>query len=349
MPSWRYMVDHGATTIWERWDGWTAERGFASPWMNSFNHYSLGSVGEWLSRFLLGIDQEPGPPASASCCSGRTPAGHSMGPRQLPVRPGNDQRRLETRPRPVHLLGGAAAQRHGHHPRPQPRYAAEVRDAAGNPPSALASYPGAADAQEAVFQVGSGAHEFSGPGDERPPLPLKTLRRIIMRHRRRRARAARLLAMPIALLAGWRLSGPVRLRPARESVPEAGSPIWNSPRPATSGPCRPPCYPGASPMPAVSPGRARRRHVDRDVGQRPGHCPARLRRGGRRGALPRRRVIHRSGARDVAGFHRGQDVPAHPRIEHARGRGRRRGDDHLGSSAARTGCQAPLSRRCPLR
>ena len=30
MPSWRYMVDHGATTIWERWDGWTAERGFQS-------------------------------------------------------------------------------------------------------------------------------------------------------------------------------------------------------------------------------------------------------------------------------------------------------------------------------
>ena len=23
-PSWRYMIDNGATTIWERWDGWTA-------------------------------------------------------------------------------------------------------------------------------------------------------------------------------------------------------------------------------------------------------------------------------------------------------------------------------------
>jgi hypothetical protein len=38
----------------------------------------------------------------------------------------------------------------------------------GNPPSALASYPGAADAQEAVFQVGSGAHEFSGPAMNDP-------------------------------------------------------------------------------------------------------------------------------------------------------------------------------------
>lgn len=27
-PSWLYPVLHGATTIWERWDGWTAEKGF---------------------------------------------------------------------------------------------------------------------------------------------------------------------------------------------------------------------------------------------------------------------------------------------------------------------------------
>lgn len=59
-PSWRYMIDHGATTIWERWDGWSAERGFASPKMNSLNHYALGSVGEWVYRYLLGIDQQPG-------------------------------------------------------------------------------------------------------------------------------------------------------------------------------------------------------------------------------------------------------------------------------------------------
>jgi hypothetical protein len=30
-PSWRYMVEAGATTIWERWDGWTVERGFSPP------------------------------------------------------------------------------------------------------------------------------------------------------------------------------------------------------------------------------------------------------------------------------------------------------------------------------
>ncbi len=59
-PSWGFMIRNGATTIWERWDGWTPEKGFQSPNMNSFNHYSLGSVGEWLYRHVAGIDQEPG-------------------------------------------------------------------------------------------------------------------------------------------------------------------------------------------------------------------------------------------------------------------------------------------------
>jgi alpha-L-rhamnosidase len=55
-PSWLYPVIHGATTIWERWNGWTAEEGFFNPQMNSFNHYSLGSVGEWLYRHVAGIE-----------------------------------------------------------------------------------------------------------------------------------------------------------------------------------------------------------------------------------------------------------------------------------------------------
>ena len=55
-PSWLYPVKHGATTIWERWNGWTHEEGFFNPHMNSFNHYSLGSVGEWLFRHVAGIE-----------------------------------------------------------------------------------------------------------------------------------------------------------------------------------------------------------------------------------------------------------------------------------------------------
>jgi alpha-L-rhamnosidase len=58
-PSWGYSIRHGATTIWERWDGWTDHGGFQSAAMNSFNHYSLGSVGDWLYGRVAGIDQTP--------------------------------------------------------------------------------------------------------------------------------------------------------------------------------------------------------------------------------------------------------------------------------------------------
>jgi alpha-L-rhamnosidase len=58
-PSWLYPVRHGATTIWERWNGWTEQDGFFVPQMNSFNHYSLGSVGEWLFRHVAGIELDP--------------------------------------------------------------------------------------------------------------------------------------------------------------------------------------------------------------------------------------------------------------------------------------------------
>lgn len=59
-PSWLFSVKHGATTIWERWDGWTPDKGFQNPGMNSFNHYSLGSCGEWMYASLAGLDQAPG-------------------------------------------------------------------------------------------------------------------------------------------------------------------------------------------------------------------------------------------------------------------------------------------------
>jgi len=56
-PSWIYSIRQGATTIWERWDAFTQEHGFQSARMNSFNHYALGSIGEWLYRYVAGIDQ----------------------------------------------------------------------------------------------------------------------------------------------------------------------------------------------------------------------------------------------------------------------------------------------------
>ncbi len=54
-PSWGYPIRQGATTIWERWDGWTADKGFQDAGMNSFNHYAYGSCGQWMFATLAGI------------------------------------------------------------------------------------------------------------------------------------------------------------------------------------------------------------------------------------------------------------------------------------------------------
>ena len=54
-PSWLYPVKLGATTTWERWDGWLPEKGFQDSGMNSFNHYSFGAVGEYMYGNVGGI------------------------------------------------------------------------------------------------------------------------------------------------------------------------------------------------------------------------------------------------------------------------------------------------------
>jgi alpha-L-rhamnosidase len=58
-PSWLYSVTQGATTIWERWDGWTHDKGFQDPKMNSFNHYAYGAIGAWMYAVIGGIDLDP--------------------------------------------------------------------------------------------------------------------------------------------------------------------------------------------------------------------------------------------------------------------------------------------------
>jgi alpha-L-rhamnosidase len=58
-PSWGYTIRNGATTIWERWDGYTDGGGLQSERMNSFNHYSLGSVGAWMIESVAGIRNDP--------------------------------------------------------------------------------------------------------------------------------------------------------------------------------------------------------------------------------------------------------------------------------------------------
>lgn len=56
-PSWLYPVTQGATTVWERLNSYTHKDGFGkNNSMNSFNHYSFGSVGNWLLTRSLGIN-----------------------------------------------------------------------------------------------------------------------------------------------------------------------------------------------------------------------------------------------------------------------------------------------------
>jgi len=62
IPSWGYTIDQGATTIWERWDGYVEGRGYQDPGMNSFCHYAIGSVGEWMYRTILGINPDEAHP-----------------------------------------------------------------------------------------------------------------------------------------------------------------------------------------------------------------------------------------------------------------------------------------------
>jgi len=57
-PSWGFSIKNGATSIWERWDGWTPEKGFQVARMNSFAHYAFGSVGQWMFENIGGIKSD---------------------------------------------------------------------------------------------------------------------------------------------------------------------------------------------------------------------------------------------------------------------------------------------------
>ncbi|HWC96134.1 MAG TPA: family 78 glycoside hydrolase catalytic domain [Candidatus Sulfopaludibacter sp.] len=57
-PGWGYMVDQGATTVWELWNGNTAD-----PAMNSGNHVmQIGDLAVWMYEYLAGIRSDPEKP-----------------------------------------------------------------------------------------------------------------------------------------------------------------------------------------------------------------------------------------------------------------------------------------------
>ncbi len=64
-PSWLFSVNQGATTIWERWDSYTLEKGFGNVSMNSFNHYAYGAVLEWIAAKAGGIDYDEAAPGGS--------------------------------------------------------------------------------------------------------------------------------------------------------------------------------------------------------------------------------------------------------------------------------------------
>ena len=56
LTSWLYPVTKGATSIWERWNGYEVAFGKKNEnHMNSFNHFALGAVGQWMYEYQLGI------------------------------------------------------------------------------------------------------------------------------------------------------------------------------------------------------------------------------------------------------------------------------------------------------
>ena len=56
LPGWLFMPKHGATTIWEAWEGNVKESAIgAQGGIASLNHYSKGAVCEWLMSEMCGI------------------------------------------------------------------------------------------------------------------------------------------------------------------------------------------------------------------------------------------------------------------------------------------------------
>lgn len=62
-PSWLYSVNHGATTMWEHWNGIKEDGSFWSKDMNSFNHYAYGAVFDWMFGVSSGIKPTETAPA----------------------------------------------------------------------------------------------------------------------------------------------------------------------------------------------------------------------------------------------------------------------------------------------
>ena len=57
-PGWFFSIDQGATSMWERWNGYSKTEGFNDARMNSFNHYAFGCIGAWMYETVGGLQPE---------------------------------------------------------------------------------------------------------------------------------------------------------------------------------------------------------------------------------------------------------------------------------------------------
>lgn len=68
VPGWLYQVEHGATTIWERWDALGENGEIYDPDMNSYNHYAYGAVCQWLFEQVAGVAPMADAPGFDAVC-----------------------------------------------------------------------------------------------------------------------------------------------------------------------------------------------------------------------------------------------------------------------------------------
>ena len=103
-PSWGFSIKHGATSIWERWDGWTPEKGFQDPGMNSFAHYSFGAVYQWMVENIGGIKSD-GPAYKHITIAPELDPSLTLGTHVLQEHPRRDYVELDTKRRALDARG----------------------------------------------------------------------------------------------------------------------------------------------------------------------------------------------------------------------------------------------------
>src|ERR1019366_837039 len=103
-PSWGYEVENGATTIWERWNSYTKDKGyeFLQPLRlrRGFRVDVLPAGGN--PRRQPGLPADRNRPGTAIARLQPRPAAHRLGQRLVPLDPRDDIGPLETRRQRVH-------------------------------------------------------------------------------------------------------------------------------------------------------------------------------------------------------------------------------------------------------